>query len=56
MRLRKLETILVATDLTEASAGAIVTATRLADAAGATLHVAHVAEQGELSAAAVPTR
>lgn len=53
MRLLKLETILVATDLTETSNGAIVTATRLADAAGATLHVAHVAPgEDELSAAA----
>jgi len=53
MRLLKLETIVVATDLTETSAGAIVTATRLADTTGATLHVAHVApREDELSAAA----
>src|SRR5690242_1329518 len=53
MRLLKLETILVATDLTETSAAAIVTATRLADAAGATLHVAHAApEEAEQSGAA----
>ena len=53
MRLLKLGTILVATDLTETSAGAIATATRLADAAGASLHVAHVApEQDELNGAA----
>jgi nucleotide-binding universal stress UspA family protein len=53
MRLLKLETILVATDLTETSTGAIVTATRLADAVGATLHVAHVAPaEDEPSAAA----
>lgn len=45
MRLLKVETILVATDLTETSAGAIVTATRLADTLGASLHVAHVAPQ-----------
>jgi nucleotide-binding universal stress UspA family protein len=53
MRLLTLETILVATDLTETSAGAIVTGTRLADTAGATLHVAHVApgEAGLSSAA-----
>ncbi len=52
MRLLTLESILVATDLTERSAGAIVTATRLADATGATLHVAHVAPtEGELNAA-----
>jgi len=51
MRLLKLQTILVATDLTETSTGAIVTAARLADAAGATLHVAHVAsETDELNA------
>jgi hypothetical protein len=37
VRLLKLETILVATDLTTTSHGAIVTASRLADAAGATL-------------------
>jgi nucleotide-binding universal stress UspA family protein len=43
MRLLTLKTILVATDLTETSAAAIATAARLADAAGATLHVAHVA-------------
>ena len=55
MRLLKLETILVATDLTGTSTGAIVTATRLADAAGAALHVAHVAPAAdELSAAASP--
>jgi len=53
VRLLKLETILVATDLTTTSHGAIVTASRLADAAGATLHVAHVApREDELSAAA----
>jgi len=53
VRLLKLETILVATDLTETSVGAIVTAPRLADAAGATLHVAHVApKEAEQSAAA----
>jgi nucleotide-binding universal stress UspA family protein len=53
MRLLKLDAILVATDLTETSAGAIATATRLADAAGAALHVAHVAPgEDELSAAA----
>ncbi|MEO8580057.1 MAG: universal stress protein [Gemmatimonadales bacterium] len=43
MRLLKLETILVATDLTETSDAAVETAMRLADAAGARLHVAHVA-------------
>jgi nucleotide-binding universal stress UspA family protein len=50
MRLLKLQTILAATDLTETSAGAIATAARLADAAGAALHVAHIAEQDERSA------
>ena len=51
MRLFKLQTILVATDLTETSVGAMVSAARLASAAGATLHVAHVAsEQNELNA------
>jgi len=51
MRLLKLQTILVATDLTETSVGAMVSAARLASAAGATLHVAHVAsEQNELNA------
>ena len=51
MRLFKLQTILVATDLTETSVGAMVSAARLASAAGATLHVAHVAsEQSELNA------
>ncbi|MEO5814088.1 MAG: universal stress protein [Gemmatimonadaceae bacterium] len=43
MRLLTLETILVATDLTETSDAAIETAVRLADAAGASLHVTHVA-------------
>ena len=43
MRLLTLETILVATDLTETSDAAVETAMRLADAAGARLHVAHVA-------------
>jgi nucleotide-binding universal stress UspA family protein len=53
MRLLALETILVATDLTETSAGAIATASRLADAVGATLHVAHVApEEAEQEAGA----
>lgn len=53
MRLLALETILVATDLTPTSSGAIVTASRLADAAGATLHTAHVApKEEELTAAA----
>ena len=53
MRLLKLETILVASDLTEGSAGAVVTATRLADAAGATLHIAHAApKEAEQSPAA----
>jgi len=51
MRLLKLQTILVATDLTETSVGAMVSAARLANAASATLHVAHVAsEQDELNA------
>ena len=51
MRLLKLQTILVATDLTETSVGAMVSAARLANAASATLHVAHVAsEQNELNA------
>jgi nucleotide-binding universal stress UspA family protein len=50
MRLLKIETILVATDLTTTSAGAVVTGARLAAAIGATLHVAHVAsERDELS-------
>lgn len=50
MRLPKIETILVATDLTETSAGAAATGARLADAVGATLHIAHVAsEQDERS-------
>jgi len=53
MRLLKLETILVATDFTETSAGAIVTGSRLADATGANLHIAHVApDDDELRAAA----
>ena len=43
MRLLTLKTILVATDLTETSTAAVATAARLADAAGATLHVVHVA-------------
>jgi nucleotide-binding universal stress UspA family protein len=42
MRLLRLETILVATDLTETSDAALESAMRLADAAGAKLHVAHV--------------
>ncbi len=42
MRLLTLETILVATDLTETSDAAVETAMRLADAAGAKLHVTHV--------------
>jgi nucleotide-binding universal stress UspA family protein len=53
MRLIELRTILVATDLTETSVGAIVTASRLADAVGAALHIVHVApNESELSAAA----
>jgi nucleotide-binding universal stress UspA family protein len=52
MRLLKIQTILVATDLTEASAGALDTGARLADAVGAALHVAHVdSEQDEDDAA-----
>ena len=50
MRLLKLQTILVATDLTETSVGAMVSAARLASAAGATLHVAHVASEQNESA------
>jgi len=50
MRLFKLQTILVATDLTETSLGAMVSAARLASAAGATLHVAHVASEQNESA------
>ena len=42
MRLLKLETVLVATDLEPSSDSALVSAARLADAAGAKLHVAHV--------------
>ncbi|MEP6991343.1 MAG: universal stress protein [bacterium] len=50
MRLLTLETILVATDLTETSDAAVETAMRLADAAGARLHVTHVASpQDELA-------
>ena len=45
MRLLTIETILVATDLTDTSAGAVATGVRLADAVGATLHVAHVAPE-----------
>ncbi len=45
MRLLTIETILVATDLTATSAGAVATGVRLAEAAGATLHVVHVASQ-----------
>ena len=53
MRLIELRTILVATDLTETSLGAIVTASRLADAVGGALHIVHVApDECELSAAA----
>ncbi|CAN5136252.1 universal stress protein [soil metagenome] len=52
MRLLTLETILVATDLTKTSDAAIETAMRLAAAAGATLHVTHVASpQDELTEA-----
>ena len=42
MRLLRLRTILLATDLTEVSDAALVTAARLVSAAGATLHVVHV--------------
>jgi nucleotide-binding universal stress UspA family protein len=50
MRLLRLETILVATDLTETSDAAIESAMRLAEAAGAKLHVAHVTPpQSELN-------
>ena len=43
MRLIPLRTILVATDLEEPAAAAIVTGQRFAESAGATLHVMHVA-------------
>ncbi|MEO8698320.1 MAG: universal stress protein [Acidimicrobiales bacterium] len=50
MRLLPLETILVATDLTETSDAALETAMRLAEAAGTRLHVTHVASpQDELA-------
>jgi nucleotide-binding universal stress UspA family protein len=42
MRLLTIKTILIATDLTDTSAGAMATGVRLADAVGADLHVAHV--------------
>ena len=45
MRLLTIGTILVATDLTDTSAGAVATGVRLAEAVGATLHVAHVATE-----------
>jgi nucleotide-binding universal stress UspA family protein len=47
MRLLTLRTILVATDLTEVSAAAVATGARLAEAAGAKLHVAHVTSGSE---------
>jgi nucleotide-binding universal stress UspA family protein len=43
MRLLKLDTLLIATDLARTSDAAIETGRRLASAAGATLHVIHVA-------------
>ena len=45
MRLLRLHTILVATDLTETSDAALVTAARLAAAADTTLHVVHVTSE-----------
>lgn len=47
MRLLKLQTIVVATDLTSTSNAALVTAARLAEAAGAKLHVAHAAPESD---------
>jgi nucleotide-binding universal stress UspA family protein len=47
MRLLAIERVLVATDLTDTSAAAVVTAARLADTVGAALHLAHVASSEE---------
>ena len=52
MRLLTLQTVLVATDLEPHSMPAIETARRLAAAAGAGLHVAHVVEDGASAARA----
>lgn len=50
MRLLSLRTVVAATDLTPASDPAIKTALRLAGAAGAALHVVHVAPSADLAA------
>jgi nucleotide-binding universal stress UspA family protein len=52
VRLLKLETVLAATDLEPSSDSALVSAARLADAAGAKLHVAHVSPQGNADSSA----
>ena len=58
MRLLKLKTVLAATDLEPSSDSALVTAARLAEAAGARLHVAHVSPdapgEGNASSSDVP--
>ena len=51
MQLIRLQTILVATDLLETSDAALATTAILARAAGAAVHVVHVAPDGEAVAA-----
>src|SRR6059058_1195963 len=54
MRLLTIRTVVVATDLDPSSDGALDSASRLAAAAGAALHVVHVAAQSDGNVASSP--
>jgi len=56
MRLLTLDTVVAATDLTETSDAAVITAARIAAATGASFHVAHVVPDENAATAARPRR